>query len=123
MVAAPRLFLLVALHPTKLLQRPGRHLIGHTDNRIAGHRGSSVAVPGLRRCDHAVVQRPDGWGVDGDPFVSADRTLAEQVAAELDSRDPLPCEHQWDEITNFTRREPRYVCPWCSKMAWQSELP
>lgn len=71
-----------------------------------------------------VIDHPQGYGIAGEDFRTTDRTLAEQVAAELDRTDPLPCTgHEWIEITALGDREPRLLCKWCSATAWESELP
>lgn len=71
-----------------------------------------------------VIDHPQGYGIAGEDFHTTDRHLAEQVAAELDRADPLPCTgHDWIEITALGDREPRLLCKWCSATARESELP
>ncbi len=44
-----------------------------------------------------------GWSVTGVlGFVTTDRTLAEQTAAELDRIDPLPCRHDGGHRVDVT---------------------
>lgn len=62
-----------------------------------------------------VLSVPAGYAVEGDGFTTTDRTLAEQVAAELDRIDPLPCPgHEWVEITELGDPGRRLMCRRCS---------